>query len=320
MEDKMSIWIGIDVSQDTLDCGWFENGEKYHIQVPNTQSGFEKMISKCPKNGKFVMEATGTYFLNAALFLAERNIHVSVENPIRIKNHMKSDLRRSKSDKSDSFSISKFGAEKSPEAWKPLESKIAELQQLFSLRDSVVNDITRTNNQIHAFTRSKLVSKNAVKIAKKMINSRKKELALIEKEIKTHIDKCFSKEMKILSSIPGVGVVTAGKIIATVDFERFESSRCLNSYLGLTPTTKQSGTSIRGRGAMSKMGGSRLRQDLYFCAISASRHNPACAKLYQRMKEKGKPGKVILVAIMNKIIRQAFAMIKSDSMYKPELA
>jgi transposase len=317
----MLIWVGIDVSKDTLDCGWFEKGERKHFQVANNSAGFAKLLAKSPSESRFVMEATGSYFLNLALFLSEKERYVSVENPIRIKNHMRSDLRRSKSDKSDAFAIAKFGMEKTPIAWEPLNAEVAELRQLFALRDMMVSELTRLKNQKHAFTSSKLVSKTAVDRILKMLLSRQQELCELNKEIQKHQAKYFAKETEIVMSIPGVGMVTAGKIISSViDFNRFQTSRHLVSYLGLTPTTQQSGTSVRSRGVMSKMGGSRLRQDLYFCAISASRFNPSCIKMYERMKEKGKPSKVILVAIMNKIIRQAYAMIQSGSMYDPNLA
>ncbi|MCK9183695.1 MAG: transposase, partial [Fibrobacteraceae bacterium] len=96
----MATWIGIDISKDTADIGWFEESVKRHFKVSNDPEGFRKTIDSVPEDSRFVMEATGTYYLNFALFLAENGKHVSVVNPLRIKNYMRADLQRYKDDKS----------------------------------------------------------------------------------------------------------------------------------------------------------------------------------------------------------------------------
>ncbi len=146
-----------------------------------------------------------------------------------------------------------------------------------------------------------------------------------QKKIETKIDfimkKNHTRDIELLTSIPGIGKGTASRMFAVVGtFDRFDSSRKLASFIGLTPTTQQSGTSIHSRGSMSRMGGTRIRGALYFCAITASIHNKSCIEMKKRMKAKGKPGKVILVAIMNKLIRQMFAVIKTNKLYDPNYA
>ena len=86
--------------------------------------------------------------------------------------------------------------------------------------------------------------------------------------------------------------------------------------MGLNPRVFESGTSVKGRGHISKMGTSRLRKLLYLCSWSAKKHNVFCKEMYERLKAKNKPEKVIKVAIANKLIRQAFAVGTNGDVFK----
>ena len=95
------------------------------------------------------------------------------------------------------------------------------------------------------------------------------------------------------------------------NFKKFEEDKQLLAYIGLNPRIFDSGTSVKGRGHISKMGTGRLRKLLYMCAWSAKRHNSYCKELYERLKAKAKPERVIKIAIANKLLRQAFAIGKN---------
>jgi transposase len=312
----MATWVGIDISKDTADIGWFEESNKRHLKVSNDPDGFQKVLDSVPIDSKFVMEATGTYYLNFALFLAEKGIHVSVENPIRIKNHIRTDLQRSKDDKSDSFAIAKFGAEKNPRPWVPVTEKAIKLQQMAGLIDLYGKQIIQQSNQIHAYSQVKYVSTAVIKSLQKSIKFIQAEKARIEKKFIALVKKSFRRELEIIESIPGIGENTAARLIASVgDFKRFSNSRQLIAYFGLSPTKKQSGSSLNKRGPISRMGGGKMRSFLYFCGISAAKYNDDCKAMWTRMKAAGKPGKVIIIAIANKLVRQAFAMVQHNSIY-----
>ena len=77
---------------------------------------------------------------------------------------------------------------------------------------------------------------------------------------------------------------------------------------GIYRTIYQSGTSVNGSGKICKMGMGQMRKILFMGSLTAIRHNLACKKLFERLVEKGKPKKVALVAVMNKLIKQAFAV------------
>jgi transposase len=112
-----------------------------------------------------------------------------------------------------------------------------------------------------------------------------------------------------LRSIPSVGKRTALMLLIITDgFTKFENAKELVSYVGLCPRLYESGTSIKGKSRICKMGMSRMRQLLYLCAMSAIKVNVQCKAMYDRLKQSGKNGKLALVAVASKILRQSFAV------------
>ena len=104
-------------------------------------------------------------------------------------------------------------------------------------------------------------------------------------------------------------------IVLTDGFNRFENAKQLCSYAGITPIIRQSGSSIRGRSRISKMGNQKLRNLLFLCSFSACKYNKACRELYNRIVAKGKSKKLALIAVCNKLLKQAFAIIESGLPY-----
>jgi len=113
-----------------------------------------------------------------------------------------------------------------------------------------------------------------------------------------------------------MGVKTALFLIVVTDgFEKFETASQLCSYVGITPTIRQSGSSVRGRSRISKVGNKKLRNLLFLCSFSACKHNKACREIYERLVAKGKSKKLALIAVANKLLKQAFAITKSGRPY-----
>ena len=115
-----------------------------------------------------------------------------------------------------------------------------------------------------------------------------------------------------IQTIPGIGKLTAVAILAeSPDFAYFSNARELAAYAGLTPKHKMSGTSVRGKSRISK----RLRKALYFPAIVAKNHNPLFKEFSQKLGSKGKPTKVIIVAIMRKLLHIVFGVVKHNTSF-----
>ena len=156
-----------------------------------------------------------------------------------------------------------------------------------------------------------------------VLKSLKQSKRALEKQIKeledrlTEIVKSEHQELLTrLESIPGMGRKTSMMLIVLTDgFKRFETAQQLCSYSGLTPTIRQSGSSVRGRSRISKVGNKKLRNLLFMCSFTACKHNKACKKMYDRIVAKGKSKKLALIAICNKLLKQSFAIAKSGLMY-----
>ncbi|CAM1352762.1 transposase (fragment) [Tenacibaculum halocynthiae] len=119
-----------------------------------------------------------------------------------------------------------------------------------------------------------------------------------------------------LETIPGIGKKTAIMLVVLTDgFERFTSGSELCSYSGLTPIIRQSGSSVKGRARISKIGNVKLRNLLFMCSFNACKYNKSCRELYQRIVAKGKSKKLALIAVCNKLLKQAFAIAKSGLIY-----
>jgi transposase len=104
-------------------------------------------------------------------------------------------------------------------------------------------------------------------------------------------------------------------VVLTGGFERFTSASELCSYAGLTPVIRQSGSSVKGRARISKIGNQKLRNLLFMCSFNACKYNKACRDLYERIVAKGKSKKLALIAVCNKLLKQAFAIAKSGLIY-----
>ena len=122
--------------------------------------------------------------------------------------------------------------------------------------------------------------------------------------------------MTALTSITGIGPKLATSlIIVTGGFNSFDNPKQVSRFLGICPTYQQSGTSLNIRGSINRNGDPHLRSLLYVATWSAIRYNASCKECYIRLKSRGKPSKVALFAVANKLIRQAFAVVKQDSLY-----
>ena len=126
----------------------------------------------------------------------------------------------------------------------------------------------------------------------------------------------YKKQMDLLTTIKGIGVTLAAALImATGGFTYFDNAKQLTRYLGLSPTYQQSGTSVNVKGHINRNGDSSLRSQLYVAAFASLRCNAECKACFDRLRSNGKPGKVAVIAVANKLVRQAFAIVTQGKPY-----
>ena len=104
-------------------------------------------------------------------------------------------------------------------------------------------------------------------------------------------------------------------MVTTNNFRDFTSSKQVTSYVGLAPVERSSGSSVRGRSYISKRGEPMLRHHLFMCSFTACQNNVQCRDLYERIVAKGKSKKLALIAVCNKLIKQAYGVCKNDLIY-----
>jgi transposase len=144
----------------------------------------------------------------------------------------------------------------------------------------------------------------------------------LKEQIRDHIDghPGLRKQARLLETIPGVGEATIAQLLAVVgDLARFKSARQLAAFLGLTPRQHQSGSSVRGKTRMAKMGHAQLRKALFFPAIVATRFNPLVRAFAQRLAQAGKPKMAIVGAAMRKLVHIIFGVLKSGRPFDPTM-
>ena len=310
---------GIDVSHLTLDVCYENNlGELFHLKVGNNVAGFKKILEHTGTDYHFVMEATGVYYIRLACFLHEQCCKLSVVNALSVKRYIQMHLERNKTDKKDAGWICRYAIEQEPPYWEMPDSAYFESKQLYNTIREYTEQIKRLNNQIHSLSLLPIPSKDVIKSYGKIIVYLKKEIKFLEAKLQELLAQWQPDQLKAVGSIKGIGKRAAAMLIVfTQGFKYTKSHRQLISFAGLSPTQYSSGTSIQGRSRIYKRGGKNLRDVLYMCSMNAMKTNPACKALYDRLREKGKSGKLALIAVCNKLLKQVFAVVKNGTLYQP---
>ncbi len=317
METKVT--VGIDISKNSFDVALpFKNKAGYeHQKFNNNAEGFEKFCNQIIPGSNCIMEASGVYYLQLAIHLHQKGMRVSVVNPLTIKRFSQMRLMRTKTDKKDAAIIAEYGKVENPVEWKPRAEHMLQMQQLQALQDNFTGQLIRLKNQQESFVKSGIKNKIANKTITKEIVHVSKQINLLEEEL-TKITLEFHQDLfERLKTIKGIGKRAAMTLILITDgFTRFENSKQLCAYVGLSPRIFESGTSVKGKVKICKMGMARMRKLLYLCAMRARTCNKTCKEMFERLTERGKNGKLALIAIANKLLRQAFVIGKSQMVYK----
>lgn len=306
-------YFGIDISKDVFDVMGHDG--LFH-QFSNDSFGFKSFIKLTTSNSQCVMESTGVYHLRLAYYLLEQGVKVSVENPLSIKRFIQMKLSKIKTDKSDSKMIYDYAILNKPDLWTGQTKSQIECSHLLSLSNLYTKEIIVLKNKLHSEEVQGSPVPRVVRSIKRSLNYYKKEIASLELVVLKIVKEDYQDLHSRVKSIPGLGAKASALLIVLTDgFERFNKASELCSFAGLTPIIRESGSSIRSRPRISKMGNRRLRKILFICSFSACKHNKACRELYNRIVAKGKSKKLALIAVCNKLLKQAFAIAKSNLWY-----
>lgn len=318
--------VGVDVAKASFDVAVpIKPGQyKTRAKLGNDAAGFAffgQWLDQHAPGAAVFMEATGIYHEALALFLFERGHAVHVMNPAQVKAFAQSELSRTKTDRTDAKGIARFGAAAllAPERlhrWQPLPPAQRELRALVRRLEDIKGLRQMEHNRLEVADAS---VRSSVETTIELLDE---QIALIEQRIASHIDRDpdLRDRRDLLESIPGIGATTSAWLMAHLgDGRRFADPRQVVAYVGLNPRLRESGTG-KGRVHISKIGEAALRAKLYFPAMTAKRHNPLLKAMAQRLAERGKPPKVILCALMRKLLHIVWGVLKTGQRFDPDYA
>jgi transposase len=316
--------IGTDVSKLTLDHAIKTN--EAHLKTANNLKGYKQWLKWALGFGNkedlwVVMEHTGYYSYRFELFLQDQQIVYTKVSALEIKRSV--GLVRGKSDKVDAFTISHYGWMRRDEleAQKVPAVLITELKDLITLRDKGVRERSGYKARLKELNATRQYAKSHIqnKIPLRRIKQLTEDIKEVEAAIQSIIDQseALQNNYKLLTSIKGVGFITAVYMIAYTDnFQKFANSRQFSCYAGVVPFEHSSGTSIRGKSRVSHYANKKAKRLLNLAASVAIQHNQELKQYYLRRVGEGKSKMSTLNMIRNKLIDRMFAVVKRQTPYQ----
>jgi transposase len=314
--------IGIDVAKQTLAIdAVLPDGKRRQKHCANSAAGHAELVRWIERQAvapvAIGLEATGGYQDAVAIALHEAGYTVSVLNPSSIAAYGQSRLRRAKTDPTDAALIADYVRTQAPPVWTPPPHEMRQLQALVRRLDALLEMHTQEHNRLDL---AAPIVKPSIEAVLAQLET---QITAVKRQIATHIDQhpTLRTQRDLVQSIPGIGATTAAIVLGELlDVARFSSARQLAAFTGLVPRLRQSGTSVRGRGPLAKLGSSRLRKALYFPALTALRCNPPLVRFAARLRAAGKPKMVIIAAVMRKLIHQIYGVLRSGRTFDPAQA
>jgi transposase len=318
--------LGIDIAKGNFEVNLRSLGSvegRCAASFANNSKGFKalqrwllKMEITQPARLHTCLESTSRYGDGLAAWLSKEAYPVSMVNPRRTRHYADSQLSRTVNDRIDAKLIADFCAEKHQHLtlWQPLPTPHRQLQDLTRARQALLQHREGLANLLET------AAGLARQATQRQIANLQREIQRLDRAIKEHLDQPACTQLKaqvaLADSVPGVGALTAAIVVAELPpIDRVASAQQAIALFGLDPKAKTSGTSVKTPARLSKMGSKRGRRALYMPAMVALRHNPLIRALGQRLKDKGRSGKYIVVAAMRKLLRQIFGVIKSGQRF-----
>jgi len=310
--------LGVDIAKRKFDVALLVDQKLRHKVFANNEEGFRELVGWLRKYGvghaHVCMEASSTYGEELATSLHDAGHTVSIVNPARIKGFAQSELLRLKNDKVDAGVIARFCDKMHPEPWEPPPPEIRGLQALVRRVDALLVMRTQELNRMGTTHETVLHSvKEHISFLGEEIDALKKDIADLIKK-----DPNLKAKSDLLRSIPGIGEATIAAVLSELSlFENCDRVRKVVAYIGLAPREFTSGSSIKGRPRLSKVGSARMRKALYMPSLVSMQYNPVIIGFCQRLAKKEKNGKVIVCAVMRKLVHLIFGVLKSGRPFDP---
>jgi transposase len=311
----MTHYIGIDVSKIRLDVDWLGTAKEFSNEENSIQLLIEQLKTQYQEgNLKLVLcEATGGYEQKLVRACHEAKLPIHVAHANKVKYFAKSKGLKAKTDQIDARTLTDYGSSFQPLPDSLLLSgslkKVADLlKRREQLQADKKRETNRSDKDLDADVQQSVDDhvewlSGQIKIIDKKLSSLKQEKDVVIKH-------------NLLTSIPYIGDISAHYLLSNLPELGVLPHKSLSALVGVAPFNNDSGKSENKR--FIKGGRSCLRQVLYMAAISAIRYNPPLKLFYDRLREKGKSGRVALIAVVRKLIGMANSVLKRGTAWTPE--
>ena len=315
MSDEKN-YIGIDVSKDTLQTASQDAGGHWKdCKITNTIEAINEWLDTAPSNSFFVFEYTGTYSCRLAYCLSLREADFAVLTSNQSSGFFKTLKSTSKTDKADARNLYLFGVKMKPEATQLPDEELHHKKMKFKYLTRLKDDLSAYENRLHALGFDPRADASVKQSIENIILCFQTQIDALEEEIfkEDGNEPDFAQIEKMMTTVKGIGKVSAAAIIlATGGLKNFDSPKALAKFLGVCPSNKESGN-YKGKGSIPKSGNGFVLKTLYVAAHSAIRFNKVCKELYDRLRAKGKSHKVAAIAVVHKLVQQAFVVVKTNT-------
>jgi transposase len=299
------MFVGIDVSKDRLDVHVRPSGEAF--AVARDGEGLDGLAAKLRALAPelVVLEATGGFEAVVAAAVAGAGLPLAVVNPAQVRAFARATGRLAKTDRLDAALIARFAEQVRPEP-RPVASEQAQgLAEPVARRRQVVEMIGMEANR-----RRQARSPKVLRGIERTLAALQTALTELDQEIDGQVrgSPAWRAAEDLLTSVPGVGPITARTLIAELPELGRITRRRVAALVGVAPVNRDSGAS---RGHRAIAGGRRgVRNVLYMAALTAIRRNPAVRAAYERLRGRGTPAKAALVAAMRKLLTILNAVLR----------
>lgn len=313
--------MGVDVSKDTLDFAICLDGKWRHGQIANQVKAIRKWLQGLDEAEIcLVLEPTGTYHSKLLSLAFEAGIGFILVNPRTSYHYSCAEGHLNRNDPQAARSLASY-AMRQPELKLSVmpSQKQQQRKQLHMALKAMDNQKIRLQNQIHALEQLYRVNPTALKALESSLAHTLEQIELIREELHELEDEEERQLADLIQTIVGIGPKSTEKLLLYLgDFSQFDSAKQVLKFAGVAPGGHRSGTSVKTKDRISKRGPTALRATLYIAARSARRYNYACKELYTRLREKGKPHKLAMIAVVAKLLRQVFAVVNSQKPFENE--
>jgi transposase len=298
--------IGIDVSKREFSVAVYPTGEAW---TSATNLGaidlvVERVRAVAPQ--LIVLEATGGYELALAGACATAGLPVAIVNPRQVRAFAQALGRTAKTDAIDATVLALFGARVQPAPRAVPDAATQALAALITRRRQLLEMLGAERQRLAQAPPTGPVTRDL----RTHIRWLERRLADVDHDLGSAIQASpvWRVHEDLLRTVPGIGPTTARTLLAELPELGRLDRRAIAALVGVAPFNCDSGQH-RGRRRIAG-GRAAVRASLYMAALVASRRNPSLAAFYQRLRARGKPAKLALVAVMRKLLTILNAMLK----------